>query len=123
MQSFRVRPLVVDDFFAVEVLGAILDEARAELEAGIQEERESRRSFLYSVARAGDDVPIGTVIVRGRGDGGAHVGGWIRQDVEGMTPELEAQILSAVTDWMEREWPFSGFDFAFVPDFRFRTDV
>jgi RimJ/RimL family protein N-acetyltransferase len=86
-----------------------LDENRADLERHARDFAE-RRGFTYTVREPGDGEVIGCVYIYpldGTTDV-ASVSSWVRAD----RAELDAPLHRAVTEWLERDWPFPRFEYA-----------
>jgi hypothetical protein len=64
----------------------------------------ARRGFTYTVLRPDTDEVIGCVYIYPAKDGpGAHIRSWVRAADAG----LDEPLYRAVTDWLERAWPFA----------------
>jgi len=69
-----------------------------------------RRGFTYTVREPGDGDVIGCVYIyplEGTTDV-ATVSSWVRAD----RAELDLPLHRAVTEWLERDWPFPRFEYA-----------
>jgi hypothetical protein len=69
----------------------------------------SRRGFTYTVLDASEDV-IGCVYIypSEAESVGATVQSWVRVD----RSELDPPLSEAVRDWLDRDWPFTSFEYA-----------
>jgi len=77
-----------------------------------------RRGFTYTVLGAGSDEVIGCVYIypqraSGQSGGtegppGAHVQSWVRAD----RAQLDRVLYDAVSEWLERDWPFDSIEYA-----------
>ena len=86
-----------------------LEENRADLERHARDFAE-RRGFTYTVREPGDGDVIGCVYIyplAGATDV-ASVSSWVRAD----RAELDVPLHRAVTEWLERDWPFPRFEYA-----------
>jgi hypothetical protein len=86
-----------------------LDENRADLERHARDFAE-RRGFTYTVLEPGDGEVIGCVYIYpldGTTDV-ASVSSWVRAD----RAQLDAPLHRAVSEWLERDWPFPRFEYA-----------
>ena len=71
----------------------------------------ARRGFTYTVLSADDGDVIGCVYIypaAGESAGGALVESWVRADRAALDPVL----YRAVSDWLERDWPFQSVEYA-----------
>jgi hypothetical protein len=84
-------------------------ENRADLE---RHERDfaARRGFTYTVRDPDDDDVIGCVYIYPLKAAAevADVSSWVRAD----RAELDVPLHRAVTEWLERDWPFPRFEYA-----------
>jgi len=69
----------------------------------------SRRGFTYTVLDTSEDV-IGCVYIypSEAESVGATVQSWVRADQS----ELDLPLSEAVRDWLDRDWPFTSFEYA-----------
>lgn len=74
-------------------------------------EFEQRQGFTYSILD-GDDV-IGCLYIYpdDREASDAYVSSWVTET----RAEMDTIVWAAVTDWLERDWPFGQFRYAFRP--------
>ena len=90
-----------------------LDDNLADLVQHAEEFRE-RKAFAFTVRSSVDGDVIGCVYIdpdrEGRTD--AHVSSWVRAS----HAHLDAPLAQAVTDWIERAWPFAHIRYAARPD-------
>jgi RimJ/RimL family protein N-acetyltransferase len=107
MEHIRATPGFPDGRWPREMS---LAENRSDLE---RHERDfaGRRGFTYTVRDPGDGDVIGCVYIyplKGADAGVAEVSSWVRAD----RAELDVPLHRAVTEWLERDWPFPRFEYA-----------
>jgi hypothetical protein len=71
------------------------------------EDFQQRTGFTYSVT-AGDDVLGCVYIYPSQRRGWAAVRSWVRED----RADLDTPLHAAVSEWLQRDWPFAGFTYA-----------
>jgi hypothetical protein len=84
-----------------------LEENLRDLERHAREFRD-REAFTYSILD-GDEV-IGCLYIYPdeQGDSEAYVSSWVR----GSRAEMDVVVWRAVTEWLQRDWPFQDFRYA-----------
>jgi len=106
MEHIRATPGFVDGKWPHEMT---VEENRADLERHARDFAE-RRGFTYTVRDPGDGDVIGCLYIyplKGEPDVAA-VSSWVRGD----RAELDVPLYRAVTEWLERDWPFPRFEYA-----------
>jgi len=106
MEHIRATPGFVDGKWPHEMT---VEENRADLERHARDFAE-RRGFTYTVRDPGDGDVIGCLYIyplKGEPDVAA-VSSWVRGD----RAELDVPLHRAVTEWLERDWPFPRFEYA-----------
>ena len=106
MEHIRATPGFPDGRWPREMSPA---ENRADLERHERDFAE-RRGFTYTVRDPGDGDVIGCVYIYPlkAAAGVAEVSSWVRAD----RAELDVPLHRAVTEWLERDWPFPRFEYA-----------
>lgn len=106
MEHIRATPGFVGGNWPREMT---LAENRVDLERHARDFAE-RRGFTYTVREPGGGDVIGCVYIYPlKGAAGvAVVSSWVRAD----RAELDVPLHSAVTEWLERDWPFPRFEYA-----------
>jgi len=106
MEHIRATPGFVGGKWPHEMT---VEENRADLERHARDFAE-RRGFTYTVRDPGDGDVIGCLYIyplKGEPDVAA-VSSWVRAD----RAELDVPLYRAVTEWLERDWPFPRFEYA-----------
>ena len=106
MEHIRATPGFVGGKWPREMT---IEENRADLERHARDFAE-RRGFTYTVREPGGGDVIGCLYIyplKGTTDV-ATVSSWVRADRAG----LDVPLYHAVTEWLERDWPFPRFEYA-----------
>ena len=106
MEHIRATPGFVGGKWPREMT---IEENRADLERHARDFAE-RRGFTYTVREPGGGDVIGCLYIyplNGTTDV-ATVSSWVRADRAG----LDVPLYHAVTEWLERDWPFPRFEYA-----------
>lgn len=106
MEHIRATPGFVGGRWPHEMT---LEENRADLERHARDFAE-RRGFTYTVREPGDGDVIGCLYIYPLKDEPdvAAVSSWVRAD----RADLDLPLYRAVTEWLERDWPFPRFEYA-----------